>query len=313
MKNSELSKKCLDENTFWHITSKLNIKSIKKNGLVPHNGKRNGKLISPEDPVARVFFSQGLEGVLGQANNMASIIDRVVENIERTDEGDNGKNVKEKMDEFLNNEIEGKDAKNGGFIDIITFIKEDMFKNGINMNLNEQDLNKIIYDIAKTIWKNEICLKVNIKEGVDYSWKDTNYSATGDKKRPMTKKNMHTFEGHTVTSDKIEIITDESGKPRTTWDVFKEMALFYKKEYPDKEYLPVEEWQEDRKFNHEKDYLSMFIEIEKSENEKKNIRNVVEKFARDRDVALKKEEAKAVFEQLEMENENIQESPSLSE
>ena len=57
----------------------------------------------------------------------------------------------------------------------------------------------------------------------------------------------------------------------------------------------------------------MFIEIEKSENEKKNIRNVVEKFARDRDVALKKEEAKAVFEQLEMENENIQESPSLSE
>ena len=42
MKNSELSKKCLDENTFWHITSKLNIKSIKKNGLVPHNGKRNG-------------------------------------------------------------------------------------------------------------------------------------------------------------------------------------------------------------------------------------------------------------------------------
>ena len=156
-------------------------------------------------------------------------------------------------------------------------------------------------------------VKVNIKEDVDYSWKDTNYSATGDKKRPMTKKNMHTFEGHTVTSDKIEIITDESGKPRTTWDVFKEMALVYKKEYPDKKYLPVEEWQEDGKFNHEKDYLSMFIEIEKSENEKKNIRNVVEKFARDKDVALKKEEAKAVFKQLEMENENIQESPSLSE
>ena len=149
MKNSELSKKCLDENTFWHITSKLNIKSIKKNGLVPHNGKRNGKLISPEDPVARVFFSQGLEGVLGQANNMASIIDRVIENIERKDEGNNGKNVKEKMDEFLNNEIDGKDAKNCGFIDIITFIKEDMIKNGINRNLNEQDLNKIIYDIAK--------------------------------------------------------------------------------------------------------------------------------------------------------------------
>ena len=37
LKNSELSKKCLDENAFWHITSKLNIKSIQKNGLVPHN------------------------------------------------------------------------------------------------------------------------------------------------------------------------------------------------------------------------------------------------------------------------------------
>ena len=313
MKNSELNKNYLDENTFWHITSKLNIKSIQKNGLVPHNGKRNGKLISPEDPVARVFFSQGLEGVLGQANNMASIIDRVVENIERTDEGDNGKKVKEKMDKFLNNEIEGKDAKNGGFIDIITFIKEDMFKNGINKNLNEQDLNKIIYNISKTIWENEICLKANIEEDIDYSWKDTNYSATGDKKRPMTKKNMHTFEGHAVTSDKIVIITDENGKTRTTWDVFKEMALVYKKEYPDKKYLPVEEWQEDGKNNHEKDYLSMFIEIEKSENEKKNLRNVAEKFAKDKDVALKKQEVKVVFEQLEMENENIQESPSLSE
>ena len=167
--------------------------------------------------------------------------------------------------------------------------------------------------IIINVTNENIKLPKNIKEDIDYSWKDTNYSATGDKKRPMTKKNMHTFEGHAVTSDKIEIITDENGKTRTTWDVFKEMALFYKKEYPDKKYLPVEEWQEDGKFSHEKDYLSMFIEIEKSENEKKNLRNVAKKFAKDKDVALKKEEAKAVFEQLEMENENIQESPSLSE
>ena len=313
MKNSELNKNCLDENTFWHITSKLNIKSIQKNGLVPHNGKRNGKLISPEDPVARVFFSQGLEGVLGQANNMASIIDSVVENIERTDEGDNGKNVKEKMDEFLNNEIEGKDAKNGGFIDIANFIKEDIFKNGIDKNLNEHDLNKIIYSVTKTIWENDICLKANLKENEDYSWNDTNYSVTGKEKRPMTKKNMHTFEGRAVTSDKIEIITDENGKTRTTWDVFKEMALVYKKEYPDKKYLPEEEWQEDGKLSHEKDYLSMFIEIEKSENEKIESRNIARVFAKEKEVALKKEEANVVFEQLEKENENIQESPSLSE
>lgn len=326
MKNSELKENYLDENTFWHITSKLNIESIQRNGLVPHNGERNGKLISPEDPVSRVFFSQGLEGVLGQANNMASIIDRVIKSIERTNEGDNGKDVKEKMQVFLNdsvdNEIEEKDARNGGFIDTIIFIKEDMFKNGINKNLNEQDLDKIIYDIVKTIWENEICLKANMKEEVDYSWRDTNYSATGDKKRPMTKKNMHAFEGHAITSDKIEIITNENGKTRTTWDVFKEMSMFYKKEHPEKGYLPVEEWQsgyEDEngeivytgEINHEKDYLSMFIEMEK--NEKTELRNIARGFAKEKEVALKREDAKVAFEQLEKENEHIQGSHSLSE
>ena len=326
MKNSELKVNYLDENTFWHITSKLNIESIQKNGLVPRDGKRNGKNTSAEDPVPRVFFSQGLEGVLAQANNLAFLINEFIKNIEKTDDGDNGKNVKEKMQEFLNNsvnnEIEKKENSNGGFIDIANFIKEDIFKNGINKNLNEHDLNRIIYNITKTIWENDVCLKANLKESVDYSWNDTNYSATGNKKRPMTKKNMHAFEGHTITSDKIEMITDENGKPRSTWDVFKEMALFYKREHPDKKYLPVEEWQSGymnengeivytREINHEKDYLSMFIEIEK--NEKIELRNIARGFAKEKEVALKKEDAKEVFEQLEKENEYVQESPSLSE
>lgn len=326
MKNRELKVNYLDENTFWHITSKLNIESIQKNGLVPRDGKRNGKSTSAEDPVPRVFFSQGLEGVLAQANNLAFLINEFIKNIEKTDDGDNGKNVKEKMQEFLNNsvnnEIEKKENSNGGFIDIANFIKEDIFKNGINKNLNEHDLNKIIYNITKTIWENDVCLKANLKENVDYSWNDTNYSATGNKKRPMTKKNMHAFEGHTITSDKIEMITDENGKPRSTWDVFKEMALFYKREHPDKKYLPVEEWQSGYmnengeivytgEINHEKDYLSMFIEIEK--NEKIELRNIARGFAKEKEVALKKGDAKVVFEQLEKENEHVQESPSLSE
>lgn len=326
MKNSELKVNYLDENTFWHITSKLNIESIQKNGLVPRDGKRNGKNTSAEDPVPRVFFSQGLEGVLAQTNNLAFLINEFIKNIEKTDNGDNGKNVKEKMQEFLNNsvnnEIEKKENSNGGFIDIANFIKEDIFKNGINKNLNEHDLNKIIYNITKTIWENDVCLKANLKESVDYSWNDTNYSATGNKKRPMTKKNMHAFEGHTITSDKIEMITDENGKPRSTWDVFKEMALFYKREHPDKKYLPVEEWQSGYmnengeivytgEINHEKDYLSMFIEIEK--NEEIELRNIARGFAKEKEVALKKEDAKVVFEQLEKENEHVQESPSLSE
>ena len=132
---------------------------------------------------------------------------------------------------------------------------------------------------------------------------------------------MHTFEGHTIATDTIEIITDENGNPRTTWDVFKEMALFYKKEHPDKKYLPVEEWKSGYmnengeivytdKINHEKDYLSMFIEIEK--NEKVESRNIASEFAKEKQVALKKVDAKKVVEQLEKENEHVQESHSLS-
>lgn len=328
MKNSELQENYLNENTFWHITSKLNIESIQKNGLVPHNGKRNGKLVSKEDPVPRVFFSQGLEGVLEQANNLALIINKIIKDIKRTDKGDNVKNVKERMQEFLDSsaskEIEKKDEKNGGFIDIANFIKEDIFKNGIDENLTEQELDKIVYDITKTIWENSVCIKANLKEGIDYDWNDINYSVTGKQEIPMTKRNMHTFEGHTINTDKIEIITDENEKARTTWDVFKEMAMFYKKEHPDKAYLPVEEWEaayEDEngeivytgKINHEKDYLSMFIEIEKEEKENSKIRETAKKFAKEREVALKKEDSKIIFEQLENEYEHSQESPSISE
>lgn len=280
MKKSELTEKYMDESTFWHITSRLNIESITENGLVPRDGQRNGKSKSAEDPVPRVFLSQGLEGVLGQANNLAFLLNSFIENIERTSIGENGKDIKKKMQEFINNsvndKIEKNDNKNGGFIDIANFIREDVFKNGIDEKLTEQDLDKITYNIVKTIWENDICLKANLEENIDYNWEDTNYNAKGTKKVQMTKRNMHAFEGHTITPDKIEIITDKNGNPRTTWDVFKEMAIFYKKEHPDKEYLPVEEWQsgfEDEngqivytgKINHRKDYLSMFIEMENLE------------------------------------------------
>ena len=280
MKKTELNKDYLDENTFWHITSRLNIESITQHGLVPRDGKRDGESKSAEDPVPRVFFSQGLEGVLGQANNLAFLINCWIDDIKKTSIGDSGKDIKKKMQDFIDNstndKIEIRETKNGGFIDIANFIREDVFKNGIDENLTEQDLDKIIYDIVKTIWENDVCLKANLKESVDYSWDDVNYNAKGTRKVPMTKKNMHAFEGRTIATDIIEIITDENGKPRTTWDVFKEMAMFYKKEHPDKKWLPVEEWQsgyEDEngqiiysgEINHRKDYLSMFMEIERLE------------------------------------------------
>lgn len=282
MKKSELKKEYLDEKSFWHITSKLNIDSIEKNGLVPRDGNRNGLNKSLEDPVPRVFFSQGLEGVLAQANNLAYLVNNFLNNIERTNNGENGKNTKNKMNEFLNKGVNSKMEKyeNGGFIDIVTFLKEDIFKNGINEKLTEEDIDRITYDITKTIWENDVCLKANLREEIDYSWKDTNYNAKGTRKTPMTKKNMHAFEGHRINTDLLEIISDKKGKPRTTWDVFKEMSLFYKKEYPNKKYLPVEEWKTGKdKYGeiiyagHRKDYLSMFIEMEKSEKEK-----IVEKY-----------------------------------
>ena len=275
MKKSELKKEYLDEKAFWHITSKLNIDSIEKNGLVPRDGKRNGVNRSPEDPVPRVFFSQGVEGVLEQANNLAYLMNAFLHNIEKTSNGENGKDTKNKMNEFLNKDFNNEDEKyeNGGFIDIATFIKEDIFHNGINENLTEEDMDRITYNITKAIWENDVCLKANLRDKIDYSWEDTNYTVKGTKKEPMTKRNMHAFEGHIINTDLIEIISDKNGNPITTWDVFKEMALFYKKEYPNKEYLPVEEWEvrneEDGKteIHHEKDYLSMFIEMEKNERE----------------------------------------------
>lgn len=324
MKKSELKEEYLDENTFWHITSRLNIESIKEHGLVPCDGKRNGKSKSAEDPVPRVFFSQGLEGLLGQANNLAFLINNFIENIERTNTGDNGKDINKKIQEFINNsankKIEKKDAKNGGFIDIANFIKEEVFKDGIDKNLTKQDFDEIIYNIIKNIWENDVCLKASLEENIDYSWDDTNYNVKGSQKVPMTKKNMHAFAGRTITSDKIEIITDKNGNIRTTWDIFKEMAIFYKKEHPDKEYLPVEEWQSGfvdengeivytGKINHREDFLTMFIEMERN----KKTKDMAREFAKDEKVALKKEDAKTVINQLEMEQEYLQENLNLLE
>lgn len=92
------------------------------------------------------------------------------------------------IDDSTNDKIKKSEDKNGGFIDIANFIREDVFKNGIDENLTEQDLDKIIYDIVKTIWENDVCLKANLKESIDYSWNDVNYNAKGTRKVPMTKK-----------------------------------------------------------------------------------------------------------------------------
>ena len=285
MKKVILKEEYLDDKSFWHITNKLNLKSIAENGLVPRDGKRNGVSKSDEDPISRVFFSHGLKGVLEQANNLAYIVNSRIKNeIIRTKNGDDGKNIKEKMLKFLNNStndnIKKNDSQNGGFIDLVNFLKEDAFKDGLNEKLTEHDYDIITYDIVKTIWKNSICLRANLKEGIDYSWDDTNFNKYGTKKVSMTQKNMHTFEGHVINNEALEVITDEQGNTRTTWDVFKQMARYYKKQNPTKDYLPVDEWESaytndegqivyTGEIKHEKDFLSMFIEIEEKEKTKR--------------------------------------------
>ena len=102
------------------------------------------------------------------------------------------------MNEFLNKGFNDETEKyeNGGFIDIVTFIKEDIFKNGINENLTEEDLEKITYDITKTIWENDVCLKANLRDKIDYSWEDHNYNAKGTKKYLWQKEYAYIWRTH---------------------------------------------------------------------------------------------------------------------
>lgn len=49
MKYSKLKDEYLKEESFWHVTSKGNLKSIEEKGLVPNNGIRNGEVKEVHD------------------------------------------------------------------------------------------------------------------------------------------------------------------------------------------------------------------------------------------------------------------------
>ena len=117
------------------------------------------------------FFSQGLEGVLSQANNTPYLINSCLKGIRKTSNGDSEKDIKKRIQQFFNN----SKVSNGGFIDYVNFIREILFKDGINENLTEQELDKITYDIVKPLWENDVCLKVSLIEDIDYSWNDVIY------------------------------------------------------------------------------------------------------------------------------------------
>ncbi len=309
MRNSKLKEEYMKEESFWHITNKKNLESIREKGMVPKDGKRDGVLKSEIDPVPRVFFSHGLEAVLWQANNLAYLIDNFcTEQIEVKEDGYNRKELNKEIKKFLEDKENGKENTKG-FIDIGLFLQEKINSKGISKSITEKDLEMVSYNLTKSLWENSIYIKANLEDGIDYSYeKDFNY-IRGGKTKPMDKANMHTFEGRSIDSEKLEVMSDNAGKPLNSWEVLKQMAEYYKKENPDKEHLPVRVTSRGYTDENgktvivedtlEKDYISIFMDMEKNIEEQEKISKMIKGFAKDKEVCLRTKETEKIFDDLE--------------
>jgi len=309
MRNSKLKEEYMKEESFWHVTNKKNLESIREKGMVPKDGKREGVLKSEIDPVPRVFFSHGLEAVLWQANNLAYLIDNFcTEQIKVKEDGYNRKELNKEIKKFLEDKENGKENTKG-FIDIGLFLQEKINSKGISKSITEKDLEMVSYNLTKSLWENSIYIKANLEDGIDYSYeKDFNY-IRGGKTKPMDKANMHTFEGRSIDSEKLEVMSDDEGKPLNSWEVLKQMAEYYKKENPDKEHLPVRVTSRGYTDENgktviledtpEKDYISIFMDMEKNIEEQEKISKMIKGFAKDKEVCLRTKETEKIFDDLE--------------
>ena len=317
MRNSKLKEEYMKEESFWHVTNKKNLESIREKGMVPKDGKREGVLKSEIDPVPRVFFSHGLEAVLWQANNLAYLIDNFcTEQIEVKEDGYNRKELNKEIKKFLEDKENGKENTKG-FIDIGLFLQEKINSKGISKSITEKDLEMVSYNLTKSLWENSIYIKANLEDGIDYSYeKDFNY-IRGGKTKPMDKANMHTFEGRSIDSGKLEVMSDDEGKPLNSWEVLKQMAEYYKKENPDKEHLPVRVTSRGYTDENgktviledtpEKDYISIFMDMEKNIEEQEKISKMIKGFAKDKEVCLRTKETEKIFDDLEKDIERDKE------
>ena len=313
MKNSKIKEEYMKEESFWHVTNKKNLENIRENGLIPKDGKRDGVLKSEIDPVPRVFFSHGLEAVLWQANNLAYLIDNFcTEQIKVKEDGYNRKELNKEIKKFLEDKENGKENTKG-FIDIGLFLQEKINSKGISKSITEKDLEMVSYNLTKSLWENSIYIKANLEDGIDYSYeKDFNY-IRGGKTKPMDKANMHTFEGRSIDSGKLEVMSDDEGKPLNSWEVLKQMAEYYKKENPDKEHLPVRVTSRGYTDENgktviledtpEKDYISIFMDMEKNIEEQEKISKMIKGFAKDKEVCLRTKETEKIFDDLEKDME----------
>lgn len=284
MKYSKLKDEYLREESFWHVTSKGNLKSIEEKGLVPNNGIRNGEVKEVHDIEARVFFSQGIETTLAQGNNMGFHIEDWLRGVPKNKEGLSVKEIKNEIKNFFGRSKSDKSEKgeidsNGGFLDIVRYIKEDLREKGMDENVTEEEFKDLVYDSIQTLWENQVCIKGNIIENEDYSYEtDYNYSRGGKEKVKMSKMDMHTFKDRTIDTEKLEVMVDDEGKPMTMFEVYKNMAKYYKREDQDKR-LPVRvsesydynektgEW-EVIGYNYSEDYITTLTEREKEKGKK---------------------------------------------
>ena len=313
MKNSKLKEEYMKEESFWHVTNKKNLDSIREKGILPKDGKRDGVLKSEIDPVPRVFFSHGIEAAIWQANNLAYLIDNIcTEQIEDKEDGYNRKELNKEIKKFLEDKEDGKENTKG-FIDIGLFLQEKINSKGISKSITKKDLEKVAYNLTKSFWENSIYIKANLEDGIDYSYeKDFNYIRDG-KTKPMDKANMHTFEGRSIDSEKLEVMSDDEGKPLNSWEVLKQMAEYYKKENPDKEHLPVRVTSRGYTDENgktviledtpEKDYISIFMDMEKNIEEQEKISKMTKSFAKDKEVCLRTKETEKIFDDLEKDME----------
>ena len=330
MKYSKLKDEYLKEESFWHVTSKGNLKSIEEKGLVPNNGIRNGEVKEVHDIEARVFFSQGIETTLAQGNNMGFHIEDWLRGVPKNKEGLSVKEIKNEIKNFFGRSKSDKSEKgeidsNGGFLDIVRYIKEDLREKGMDENVTEEEFKDLVYDSIQTLWENQVCIKGNIIENEDYSYEtDYNYSRGGKEKVKMSKMDMHTFKDRTIDTEKLEVMVDDKGKPMTMFEVYKNMAKYYKKEDPDKR-LPVNpresydynektgEW-EVIGYNYSEDYITTLTEREKGKDKErefseekfdnnydKKIEEVVERF----ESKIKEEKEVSTKEGLEDDNKDI--------
>ena len=124
---------------------------------------------------------------------------------------------------------------------------------------------------------------------------------------------MHTFKDRTIDTEKLEVMVDDKGNPMTMFEVYKNMAKYYKKENPDKK-MPVRvsesydynektgEW-EVIGYNYSEDYITTLTEREKGKDKEREFSE--EKF--DNNYDQKIEEVVERFESKRKEEKEQQE------